>query len=153
MEILKADLTDAEEILALQKRAFIQEAELYGDYNVEPLTVCLENTIDEFKRSVVLKMVHEGKIIGSVRGMLKDNACHVGKLIVEPQFQNKGHGASLMRAIEKEFPDCKWFELFTGAKSENNIHLYKKLGYKITGTERLNSKIDLVNMVKDNTVK
>ena len=151
MEILKADLTDAEEILALQKRAFKQEAELYGDYNIEPLTVCLENTIDEFKRSVVLKMVHDGKIIGSVRGMLKDDACHIGKLIVDPQFQNKGYGAALMSAIEKEFPDCKWFELFTGAKSENNLHLYKKLGYKITGTEILNSKVSLVNMVKVNS--
>ena len=150
MEILKAAISDAEEILALQKRAFKQEAELYGDYNIEPLTTCLENTIEEFKKSVVLKMTRNGRIIGSVRGMLMNKACHIGKLIVDPEFQNKGHGAALMRAIEKEFPECKWFELFTGAKSENNLHLYKKLGYKITGTEKLNSQVSLVNMIKEN---
>jgi len=125
MEITKAGLTDAEEILALQKRAFKQEAELYGDYNIEPLTVCLENTVEEFKRSVVLKMMFEGKIIGSVRGILKEGVCHIGKLIVDPVFQNKGYGAALMSAIEKEFSDCRWFELFTGEKSLNNLHLIK----------------------------
>ena len=152
MEISKADIKDAEEILALQKRAFKQEAELYGDYNIEPLTVCLENTVEEFRRSVVLKMMHGWKIVGSVMGMLKDGACHIGKLIVDPEHQNRGHGAALMRAIEKEFPDCRWFELFTGEKSLNNLNLYKKLGYKITGTEKLTEKVSLVNMIKDNAV-
>lgn len=150
MEIVKADLKDAEEILALQKKAFKQEAERYGDYNIEPLTVCLENTIEEFKKSVVLKIVETGKIIGSVRGISLGGVCHIGKLIVDPDFQNKGYGTALMNAIEKEFNDSRSYQLMTGAKSENNLHLYKKLGYKITGTENLTEKVSLVNLVKDN---
>jgi ribosomal protein S18 acetylase RimI-like enzyme len=149
VEITKVEITDAEEILALQKLAFRQEAVIYGDFDIEPLTVSLESTIAEFKRAVVLKMTADGKIIGSVRGFLDNGACHIGKLIVDPDFQNRGYGAALMRKIEAEFPGCRRFELFTGAKSNNNIHLYNKLGYKITATEKLSEKVSFVSMVKE----
>ncbi len=35
-----------------------------------------------------------------------------------------------MKEIEKYYKP-KRFELFVGSKSDNNIHLYKKLGYHI----------------------
>lgn len=134
MNIERAFLKDAKEILALQKRAFKQEAERYGNPGIEPLSVTLEQTKEEFKNSVVLKMTKEGRIIGSVRADIKGKTCLVRKLIVEPELQNRGYGAALMKAIEAECKDCSRFELFTGHKSDNNRHLYKKLGYKITGT-------------------
>ncbi|MFA6913948.1 MAG: GNAT family N-acetyltransferase, partial [Endomicrobiia bacterium] len=37
MEILQASAKDAKEILDLQKTAFESEAELYGNYSIEPL--------------------------------------------------------------------------------------------------------------------
>jgi len=134
MKIEKALPEDAEEILALQKRAFKQEAERYNNFEIEPLSATLEQIREEFKRSVVLKMTEEGKIIGSVRADVKGNVCTVRKLIVEPGMQNRGYGAALMKAIEAECGSCWKFELFTGHKSANNQHLYKKLGYEIKGT-------------------
>jgi len=45
-------------------------------------------------------------------------------------MQNQGVGTALMKEIEKHF-NPKRYELFVGSKSDNNIHLYQKLGYNI----------------------
>ena len=35
-----------------------------------------------------------------------------------------------MAEIESAFPKARRFELFTGHRSERNLHLYEKLGYR-----------------------
>ena len=147
-QILRADITDAAEILALQKLAYQSEALLYDDWSIPPLTQTLDEIEKEFTGTNFLKMRNTGKIIGSVRGSIHDGTCNVGRLIVHPEFQHKGIGSRLMSAIEAEFPDAKRFELFTGSRSEGNIRLYERLGYKIFRTERLSPRVELVFMEK-----
>jgi N-acetylglutamate synthase-like GNAT family acetyltransferase len=148
MKIEKASSKDIEEIYSLQRRAFKQEAELYNKPDIEPLTVTLEETRREFEDAVFLKMTEAGKIIGSVRANVKGGTCLVRKLIVEPGLQNRGYGRALMEAVEKECAGCTRFELYTGHKSENNKHLYKKLGYNIIETKTMPDGAVLVYMVK-----
>jgi len=69
-------------------------------------------------------------------------------LIVHPENQKKGIGTKLMETIEKIFPSTERFELFTGSRSEGNIRLYEKLGYRIFRKERLSAKVILVYMEK-----
>lgn len=88
---------------------------------------------EQFKTHIFLKAVCEGKIIGTVRAYEKNGTCYIGKLAVLPSKQNQGIGTALMKEIEKYFT-AKRFELFVGAKSDKNIHLYQKLGYKIYRT-------------------
>lgn len=45
--IIKATKKDAEEILKLQKLAYISEAKIYNDYSIPPLTQTLPEVIDE----------------------------------------------------------------------------------------------------------
>jgi hypothetical protein len=45
---------------------------------------------------------------------------------------------STLEAAEKKFNNAKRFELFTGYKSEKNLFLYKKLGYKEFKDEQIN---------------
>jgi ribosomal protein S18 acetylase RimI-like enzyme len=148
MEITYATTDDAAEILALQKRAFMQEAELYGEYDIEPLTVTLEETMKEFRECIVLKLIEGGRIAGSVRAKEEKGVCHINKLIVDPLIQNRGFGSALMKRIEKEFSGCKKFELYTGYKSENNKHLYTKLGYIIKETKMVHGNLGFVYMEK-----
>lgn len=121
---------DAEEILALQKLAYLSEAKIYNNYSLPPLTQTLTEILDDFKNYTVLKAVSGGIIIGSVRGQLnKDGSVYIGRLMVHPDFQNKGVGTRLMHAIETAFPQAKKFVLGTGHLSKRNLHLYHKLGY------------------------
>ena len=130
MKISQATIEDAEEILSLQKLAYRIEAERYNDYNISPLTQTLEEIKAQFDNLIFLKAVARGKIIGTVRAHEEKGTCYVGRLAVRPEMQNRGVGTALMQEIEKYYKP-KRFELFAGSKSDDNIHLYKKLGYHI----------------------
>lgn len=149
MNIETADISDAEEILALQKLAYVSEAEIYNDYGIPPLRQTLEQVRSLFGTRVVLKAVQDGRIIGSVQGLVEDGVCTVLTLIVHPDFQNKGIGTSLIRKVEEICGDCKRFEIFTGHRSERNLYLYQKLGYRKFKTEKLTDGIDLVYLAKE----
>ena len=69
---------------------------------------------------------------------------HIGRLAVEPSFQNQGIGTHLIGSIEAHFPSAERYELFTGNKSVNNLRLYNKLGYREFKRELVG---DLVMMV------
>lgn len=148
MVIERATITDAEEILSLQKLAFQSEAEIYGSFNIAPLTQTLEELKEEFSSKIVLKAVSNGRIIGSVRASLKEETCYIGSLIVHPDFQNQGIGTKLMNKIERAFSHAKRFELFTGDKSVRNLHLYQKLGYKTFKAEKINDNLKLLYLEK-----
>ncbi len=145
--IKKADKGDAENILKIQRMSFISEAELYNDYNIAPLIQTLDELRNDFDSYVILKAIADNKIVGSVKARLNDNICWIGRLIVLPQYQNQGIGKTLMAAIEDCFPCAEKYELVTGSKSVKNIHLYNKLGYRITGEEK-DGNVTMVHMQK-----
>ncbi len=149
MKIIRAETNDAEEILALQKRAYRQEAEFYNNFTIQPLTMPLEETVRDFEKCIVLKAVEDGRIIGSVRAHEVNGTVYVAKLMVEPGMQNKGLGTQLMNEIEKSFSRIIRFELFTGYKSAKNIHLYEKLGYKKFKEELIPGEVGCVYMEKE----
>jgi ribosomal protein S18 acetylase RimI-like enzyme len=129
-QITKAEINDAEEILKIQKLAYQIEAKRYNNYDISPLKQTLEELENQFKNHIILKVVSDGKIVGTVRAYEKNGTCYVGRLAVHPDMQNQGIGTALMHEIEKLY--CpKRYELFVGSKSDNNIHLYQKLGYNI----------------------
>ena len=53
-----------------------------------------------------------------------------------------------MEEVENHFKEAKRFELFTDNKSERNIYLYQKLGYKIFRSEKITENLTLVFMEK-----
>ncbi len=148
MQVEPATINDLPEILDLQKLAYVSEAEIYGDYTIQPLTQTLDDLVEEFATHTLFKAVLDGRIVGSVRVRLADGTCHVGKLIVDPDIQNRGIGSALMRHLESQFPEAGRFELFTGHKSLRNLHLYTKLGYREFRRVPVNDRLWLVYMEK-----
>jgi GNAT superfamily N-acetyltransferase len=113
----------------------------------------IEELRDEFKTNVFLKAVSGHSIIGSVRARIVGNTCHIGKLIVHPNWQKQGIGTYLMTEIEKIHRDVSRFELFTGSHSVKNHYLYRKLGYKDFRRESLSSQVELVYLEKINHLR
>lgn len=130
MIIAYATINDAQEILELQKLAYQIEAERYHDFTLPPLTQTFEGMQHDLEKMVVLKAVLEDRIIGSVRAAEVDGTCYIGRLIVHPDYHNRGIGTRLMYKIEEHFNETKRFELFTGHKSAGPLHIYQKLGYR-----------------------
>jgi ribosomal protein S18 acetylase RimI-like enzyme len=74
--------------------------------------------------------------------------CQIGRLVVEPQFQGRGIGTMLMCHIESLYPKARAFELFTGSRSEGNLRLYERLGYKRVREKVLSPSVTLVYLEK-----
>ncbi len=146
--VKKADIEDASEILSLQKLAYKGEAKIYNDFQIPPLLETLEELKGGFGTHLILKATIDGKMVGSVRVISKEGTCHVSRLMVHPDLQNRGIATKLMQEIEHIFPSCHKFELFTGEKSAKNIRLYEKMGYNVFKTDQPPGNVKLVYLEK-----
>lgn len=133
MVIVKAIKSDLPDILALQKKAYMSEAELVGDYEIQPLTQTLAELEQEYYEGTILIAAFEGKLVGSIRAHSKNGTVYIGKLMVDEEYRRKGIGSELLKAIENIYPDYR-YELFTSVLSKDNIRLYEKSGYQIFDT-------------------
>ncbi len=124
------------------------EAAVYDDFTLRPLTETLGDIKDRFHDRRFLKAVDDGQIVGSVRAFQDEAACHVERLVVHPDYQRQGIGTALLNMVETCFPAARRFELFTGHKSESNIRLYDRIGYRAVRQEQVNEKVSLVFMEK-----
>ena len=149
VDILVAVKADIEAIYELQKLAFIQEAELYNNFKITPLTESMEAVENDFKELTVFKAVQNGRIIGSIRVAAPVNSTSViYKLIVHPGYQNRSIGREVMLKVENLYPSGTRFELWTGHKSEKNISFYEKLGYKKYGEKTIGANPTLICLEK-----
>jgi len=148
--ISKALREDLPEILALQRLAFVTEAELHGNYNIEPLTQTFGSVMEDFETHVFLKAVKEGKIIGSVKARETTEGCWIGKLMVHPGFRRMGLAGKLMSEIEEEFGNTGRYYLYTAAINKGNVSLYESLGYTKGVSHTDESGVVLVRLEKEN---
>lgn len=129
MEILKADKCDLAEILRVQRMAFWKEAEDFQDFNIEPMTQTLEVLEEEYETFLFLKAVdEEGKIIGSIRGYIKDGTSYIGKTLVHPNHQGRGIGTKMIGSLER-LNKAPRYEINASIRCPQNIRLYERLGY------------------------
>ncbi|MFF2652379.1 GNAT family N-acetyltransferase [Streptomyces sp. NPDC058045] len=144
---------DAEQILKLQYLCYQSEAELYGDYTLEPLTQSLDALRDELASHTTLVARLGPEVVASVRGVVApDGTAHIAKLIVHPRMRRHGLGGRLLTAIEGKLRSegsARRFQLFTGHRSDHNLRLYRKHGYAQIGTERVHDKLSMVTLSKD----
>jgi len=148
MNIEQATIDDAQEILILQKLAYTSEAEIYNDFTIPPLHQTLDEIKSEFADQLFLKFCADGRITGSVRAYVKEGTCYIGKLIVHPECQNQGIGTKLLEEIENTFNHITRYELFTGHKSQKNLYLYEKNGYRIFKRQEVTDDLTIVFMEK-----
>ncbi len=148
MIIVKAEKEDLQKILNLQYLAYQSEARLFDNQDIPPLKQTLEDVENEYQKGLILKALDEDKvIIGSVRAFYDDGTVYIGKLMVHPSKQGQGIGTQLLLEMEKQYPKQR-YELFTSTKSEKNIALYRKLGYKIYDEEQVTEELRFVYMEK-----
>jgi predicted N-acetyltransferase YhbS len=149
----KAAERDAEQILKLQYLCYQSEAELYGDYTIDPLTQSLAALRAELLDGCVLVARLGEEVVGSVRGTVDaDGTACIGRLIVHPRMQRHGLGGRLLAAIEESLAaerDAARYRLFTGHRSAGNLRLYRRLGYAPVATEEVSRRLSLVTMEKE----
>ncbi|MEV7532379.1 GNAT family N-acetyltransferase [Streptomyces hydrogenans] len=151
--ISAAAAQDAEQILKLQYLCYQSEAELYGDWSIEPLTQPLDAVRAELADGHCLVARLGDEVVASVRARTdEDGTVHIAKLIVHPRMRRHGIGGRLLDAIEHHFAAAdtapKRFQLFTGHRSEGNLRLYRAKGYAQVGAREIGPRLTLVTLEK-----
>ncbi|MFE0702627.1 GNAT family N-acetyltransferase [Streptomyces sp. NPDC058872] len=155
--ISAADAQDAEHILKLQYLCYQGEAELYGDWSIEPLTQSLDALRTELEEGYGLVARLGDEVVASVRARLDaDGTVRIAKLIVHPRMQRHGLGGRLLDGIERHYAtatdpeaaSAKRYQLFTGHRSEGNLRLYRSKGYAQVAAQELGPKLTLVTLEK-----
>ncbi len=148
MKIIKAEKEDLNGILELQYIAYQSEAKLFNSTDIPPLKQTLDDLYKEYEKGIILKAVDDhGVIIGSIRIYYDKGTVYVGKLMVHPAQQGKGIGTKLLIEVEKYYPQ-KRYELFTSTRSEKNIRMYERLGYRAFKQEEVNEKLKFIYLEK-----
>ena len=145
--ITKACLEDLQEILQLQYLAYQSEAALFGSNDIPPLKQTIDEVIEEYHKGVILKLVADNKIIGSIRAWETEGTVHVGKLMVHPDYRHCGYGTKLLNEIESYFSQ-KRFVLFTSTRSINNLRMYQRMGYKEFERKDVTAELEFIYLEK-----
>lgn len=83
--ISAAKAQDAEQVLKLQYLCFQSEAELYGNYRIDPLVQTLDSVRAEIATNLVFVARLGEEVVGSVRGSAdQEGTGQIGRLCVHP---------------------------------------------------------------------
>ncbi|NLD98869.1 MAG: NADH-quinone oxidoreductase subunit NuoB [Fibrobacter sp.] len=148
--ISQAQISDAADILNAQKLAFQSEAEIYNDYSLSPLRQNLEELKADFAKRTFFKAVMNNTVVGAIRARMDGNICKIGRLAVNPVYQNMGIGKKLLTAVENHFFTAESFQLYTSHKSKRNIYLFEHQGYSWFKKERVSEKRERIYFEKKN---
>ncbi|WP_084336924.1 bifunctional NAD(P)H-dependent oxidoreductase/GNAT family N-acetyltransferase [Actinomadura oligospora] len=135
---------DAPEVTVLQRACWADEA-IVNDTLALP---ALHETPDDVRAWLATwdttGLWLDGRLLGMIRTRPDGTDWHLGRLAVVPDLRGRGLGRWLLRTAEDSAaPDSRRVLLFTGARSEGNIALYQRQGYRLVpspapdGTVRL----------------
>jgi uncharacterized protein YjbI with pentapeptide repeats len=135
-----ATLQDAEELTAIMKKTFDEEAAKWlpnkdvVDYNIKPPGYSsLEVTKYMIEELKYYKIMYRDEIIGGIIVTVSGQSYgRIDRVFVNPVYQGKGVGSKAIGFIEKEFPHVRAWDLETSSRQLNNHHFYEKMGYKTT---------------------
>jgi tRNA (guanine37-N1)-methyltransferase len=132
LELKRATLGDAAELLTLQRACWVQEAQANDTLDIPALHESLAEVEADLRRWDTWVARSAGRLVGSARGRLDGDVWHIGRLMVAPDLQGRGIGRQLLALIERVAPpDAASYSLFTGSRSESNLRRYRRAGYRV----------------------
>ncbi|WP_152391846.1 GNAT family N-acetyltransferase [Paenibacillus guangzhouensis] len=134
----RAIANDAHKLTEIQKASFDEESKQFNNseaggpsgydsisFQAEMMQIC------EY-----FKVLFHGEIIGGALIFIENNQVHnLGRIFIDPKYQNQGLGMKVMKEIERSFPNSTKWWLDTPSWSVKNHHFYTKCGFTKVGEE------------------
>jgi len=131
--IEKATLEDAVRLTETQTRTF------QDDNKLKPPGCSMEgppgyDSVDWnagwIEKTSYFKILFDGQIVGGIIVFkLKEGYYELGRLWVDPDFQNQGIGQQAVRQMFDAFPEARKWTLGTPSWAIRNQHFYEKMGF------------------------
>lgn len=156
VRFVRADVSHAAEIHAMQIEAFRELLEKYQDFDTSPGCESVEKVKARLKQDTTyfyFICIGQQKV-GAVRVVdAKESGKNkrISPIFILPAFQGRGIAQEAIRLCEEVHGSDNW-ELDTILQEPGNCHLYEKMGYRRTGrTEVINERLTLVFYEKRET--
>ncbi len=139
---------DAPELLTLQRACWVPEGRANEAWDIPPLVETLDEVLAGLTAYRTWVWRIDGRLVASGRGRRAvddPTTWEVARLVVAPDLQGRGLGRAVMEFIEAQAPaDIRRFWINTGHRSDRNIRMYKKAGYRLAaGTPRFEGTVEL----------
>jgi GNAT superfamily N-acetyltransferase len=122
-----SDVATARSVLAVQRSAYQQEAELIGSAEIPPL---LESLDDLMRAPLEWIGVREGgEIVAALAYARSDDGIDIDRLVVAPAAMRRGYGSALVEALGRD----EVITVSTGTGNRPAHQLYVSLGFEVTG--------------------
>ena len=148
IELIRADMTDAETIWHMQRIAFAELLDRYQDFDTNPGSEPLEKV--QWRFSFPATYFYFIRVNGVNAGAIRiidhrdESPKKISPLFVLPEYRGKGVAQAAIRAAER-IHGCSNWSLGTILQEQGNCHLYEKMGYHQTGeTKAINERMTLV---------
>lgn len=154
IEMRKAELSDAEELLAVQKESFAVYAKRYGDFDSNPYYMDLHrmefNIKYRFGQYYKLVNLEDNKIIGGLFCFELDEKeiMKIAQFYFLEPFQHLGYGTDVLNKLFALNPQVKKWYVDTIMQEEYNVEFYKHLGFKIIDEEEEHEGLTFVTFLK-----
>ncbi len=154
IEMRKAELSDAEELLAVQKESFAVYAKRYGDFDSNPYYMDLHrmefNIKYRFGQYYKLVNLEDNKIIGGLFCFELDEKeiMKIAQFYFLEPFQHLGYGTDVLNKLFALNPQVKKWYVDTIMQEEYNVEFYKHLGFQIIDEEEEHEGLTFVTFLK-----
>lgn len=154
IEMRKAELSDAEELLSVQKESFAVYAKRYGDFDSNPYYMDLHrmefNIKYRFGQYYKLVNLENNKIIGGLFCFELDEKeiMKIAQFYFLEPFQHLGYGTDVLNKLFALNPQVKKWYVDTIMQEEYNVEFYKHLGFEIIDEEEEHEGLTFVTFLK-----
>ena len=87
--------------------------------------------------SYKLAIMENHQIIGCLLADFADDNCHIQRLVVSPEFQNRGAATAMIRKMVSDAKEngVRSFSVNTNRNNSNAVHFYEQLNFRIQGKQ------------------
>ncbi len=135
VSIRKASLDDAKTISALTDAAYTKYIPLIGR-KPQPMTADYAKMVVE---NSIWLLTLESQPVGALVLLYEPDHVLVYSVAIQPEYQHQGLGRRLLAWAEQQAIQAgyRFLRLYTNERFEENIRLYRQLGYQETRREPL----------------
>lgn len=138
IKLVKATISDCEEIHNIRFDAFSPLLEKYRDYDTNPANKPIEHIIQNIQNPALdfYLIKYNNKNIGYIRiRRVDEHKCNFSQIAIVREYQGNGYAQEVIKQVEAIYPNVQNWELETIKQEDKLRHLYEKMDYKFTGKE------------------